>query len=309
MLVNSVFESFKRWRVPKISYHPYSAEINDQSQHSSPDEINLDIFTQIVENNKELWAEDFDARALPSGISAKRIEVNDPRLVALREHFQTHFPDPGDEVGSIGNSEVKFSDTSIYRHLIELTNEYFGPTLDRIYKAGHWKLRTCLHHFSNEFTCPQTFTYGDSCVAASDLRFVHVDTTPPNQFKAMLYLSDNVSIDNGAFQYVPYSYHHAFDRDEWAIRKAVREYFVNTDVKALSTFLQLPREYQKRNTFLYLQDFESNSKYINRIKNGLKLYESPQNFILFNPFGYHTGGFVRSGERRALQLVFCPGDA
>lgn len=98
----------------------------------------------------------------------------------------------------------------------------------------------------------------------------------------MYYLTDNVNIENGCFQVVPESHKYNNNKEDWIIRKSVKELGLAHSNK----IYELNENYQKSHVFMY--DYNESDEYYKEIEKKLVKLESPFNFILFDPNIIHT---------------------
>jgi hypothetical protein len=192
----------------------------------------------------------------------------------------------------IGNSCYHPSN-DINNLIYGLVDNNYGQILREIY-GGEFVIGSILYHKSDWEHQGYKF-YTNKC--DNHIKFCHVDTTPPSFMKIMYYLTENVDIDNGCFQVIPKSHTQNKNKMDWLIRKSVKDLRLTDS----NNIYKLYPEYQKSHTFLI--DYDDNNDYFLKIKENLVSFNTPYDFILFNPMMIHTGGYVYKGKREALQIV------
>jgi hypothetical protein len=178
---------------------------------------------------------------------------------------------------------------------------------DRLLQAlygGAWEIELFLLH-GNDESDAWVWSYGNSRFYETPTLFYHVDTTV-NRLKAMLYLTDEVTAENGAFSYVTGSHLWNRDIDEMIVRKAVRNSGLYLrDPATRRSFAALPAWMQLKNDVG--SELAADSPEAARMMERSKSFPSSQGrLVIFDPSGVHCGGVVRRGAREAIQIVFRP---
>ena len=146
------------------------------------------------------------------------------------------------------------------------------------------------------------FKHDHDDLVEEKMNFFHVDTNS-NTIKAMVYLTDVLKEENGAFQYVSGS-HKFYSASLFLKRKIVKRLGAfRRDKKGKKILLCLPNSFRVKNEF---DDFSSDSKLGSYIQENRISCSDGSNIIIFDPLGIHRGGIVKEGKRIAVQLVFCP---
>jgi hypothetical protein len=178
--------------------------------------------------------------------------------------------------------------------------ENFSNEIKKIFNNSQYEVAFVIFHNTNSKNSISHFNTGDNNKKISHRDLYHVDTILPNTIKVLIYLSDNVNEENGAFRYVPGSYLYNQSPEDWITRYVTRHYYHSTNKESLKRFYSLDRKYQKRAHFLYCNN---NEKYKNDIDSKAFIFKTPTNMIMFNANGIHNGGFVYKGNRKALQIL------
>jgi hypothetical protein len=170
--------------------------------------------------------------------------------------------------------------------------------------GGPWEIELFLLH-GNDESDAWIWSYGNSRFYETPTLFYHVDTTV-NRIKAMLYLTDKVTAENGAFSYVAGSHLWNSDIDEMIVRKAVRNSGLYLrDQAARRAFAALPPWIQLKNDVG--SELAADSAEAARLMERSRSFPSDQGrLVVFDPNGVHCGGVVRKGAREAVQIVFRP---
>jgi ectoine hydroxylase-related dioxygenase (phytanoyl-CoA dioxygenase family) len=185
--------------------------------------------------------------------------------------------------------DTLFSNTNIH----EIISKYFNTNKTKlVYFQIH------INQEEDEFV----FKHDHDDLIEEKMNFFHVDTNS-NTVKAMVYLTDVLKEENGAFQYVSGS-HKYYSAALFLKRKIVKRVGAfRRDKKGKKILLGLPRSFRVKNEF---DDFSSKSKLGIYIQENKVSCANGADVIIFDPLGIHRGGIVKEGKRIAVQLVFCP---
>lgn len=147
-------------------------------------------------------------------------------------------------------------------------------------------------HWRNKFP--------DMPAVRSTSDYLHVDTGS-NLIKAIYYVSDNVSAENGAFSYVAGSNNRAASLADRIIRSAADHSGLSrTDPETRRLFNALPRFLQRKADFGF--DIVDDSG--DALKRNERIFTTEDgHLVVFDNFGAHRGGMVREGQRVILQVV------
>ncbi len=126
-----------------------------------------------------------------------------------------------------------------------------------------------------------------------------------NRLKAMVYLSESVAQEQGAFSYVVGSHLWNRDRGEMIVRKAIRTSGLYLrDEATRRMFAALPSWLQLKNDIG--SELEAGAGQARQMIEHTRVYPSSSGrLVVFDPNGVHCGGVVRRGRRDAMQVVFC----
>ena len=114
------------------------------------------------------------------------------------------------------------------------------------------------------------------------------------KLKAMIYLSDVVDEDNGAFEFVPGT-HKLFNAKDFIKRKITRNTGAyQRDSAAKKKLLAMPESWRVKHEF---SDFSKDSDLGKLIQTNKVTCTGESKIILFNSLGIHRGGRVKKGKR------------
>lgn len=241
---------------------------------------------------KPIFDKDIYSKFYNDGFIAKNIEINELKQLVKNEKLTCQVRNCG------GSTTLK--NEKIYSLVEKIMFNEFKYILNNYFSNKKYYISTIRYHYNNDKINEIIFNYGDNW--NSEVRFSHYDTTPPNTIKCMIYISDIVNEQNGCLQYIPGSHLLNNNKKLFSIRKAIKNNnLFQTDDKTREIFYQLDKEYQYKNMFLLEE--KKNSPLYDKIASQLVPLKYPNNIVLFDPNGIHTGGFIYSGERIALQVV------
>ena len=184
----------------------------------------------------------------------------------------------------------------------------FDKEIKYLFSDNNYEIIDIIYHSTNSDISNKVYNYGDAVIKPDHKSLWHTDTTHPEIIKMMIYLDKDVTEQNGAFRYLPYSHILSQDFDEWSILKTNRYLNFSTTYDSLKSFYALPAPFRKRNTFAYLLDRTLTESYFKMLENNQKIFTSNKDqgyqMILFNPLGIHSGGFCYDGSRKAIQVTF-----
>lgn len=147
-------------------------------------------------------------------------------------------------------------------------------------------------HWRNKFP--------DMPAVRSTSDYLHVDTGS-NLIKAIYYVSDKVSAENGAFSYVIGSNNRAASLADRIIRSAADHSGLSrTNPEMRRLFNALPKFLQRKADF----GFDIVDDAADALKRDEKIFTTEDgHLVVFDNFGAHRGGMVREGQRVILQVV------
>lgn len=223
---------------------------------------------------------------------------------------ELHLAKLGKRLATIAPADTKFEDAQlvlarldapeVFEAVEEMLEVQGALDLVRQYLPGRGKVKAITlqwnrageRHWSNKFA--------DLEAINSTAEWLHVDTGS-GVFKAIYYVSDEVTAESGAFSYVVGSNNRYTSLIDRLIRNAAdRSGIGGTDREDRRMFNALPRFFQRKADF----GFDVVDEAAEPLKARERVCSSADgNLILFDNFGMHRGGMVRKGERVILQII------